>query len=187
MLSHAAVWQAFLMSQVREPYTAVAQATRQLSNLHATVTLLRNVLQRLRLIQRLRTLFEAPAPAGGPIRPSSPSHLHTLLSWVADKLLARCLQLHLHVCKCTSAGLQSQHQGMSMVTFDPKVARMLSLISRASPLHEACDRVPCEAPKQHGALGLLGKTRRHGKLQSATAIAAMRCPFHWHVGCFHRQ
>lgn len=57
-------------SQVREPYTAVAQATRQLSNLHATVTLLRNVLQRLRLIQRLHAMFEAPptaspGPAGG--------------------------------------------------------------------------------------------------------------------------
>ncbi|KAK9840386.1 hypothetical protein WJX74_009033 [Apatococcus lobatus] len=55
--------------EVREPYTAVAQATRQLTNLHATVTLLRNVLQRLRLIQRLHAMSEAspatsPSPAG---------------------------------------------------------------------------------------------------------------------------
>lgn len=49
--------------QVQEPYTAVAQATRQLSNLHVTVTLLRHVLQRLRLIQRLHAMFEAPPTA----------------------------------------------------------------------------------------------------------------------------
>ena len=61
--------------QVREPYVAVAQATRQLSNLHATVTLLRNTLQRLRLIQRLHAMFEAPPTASpGPAGECSKFH-----------------------------------------------------------------------------------------------------------------
>lgn len=50
-----------IRAEVAGPYDAIKHRTQQLRNIHATVDLLRHVIHRLRLAQKLRAQMEAPA------------------------------------------------------------------------------------------------------------------------------